>query len=80
MCSSPAFSQQVLTTYQTTFWEMPRPHTFPRLATARKILPSLTPAARVHWSRATFTQFGMGTVATRGSEQYQAMNWSMAYS
>src|SRR5713101_6284968 len=62
MCSKPALSQQVLTTYQTTFCERPLPHTFPRLATARKILPSQTPAARVHCSRAAFTQFGMGTV------------------
>ena len=31
-----------------TFCEMPLPHTFPILATARKILPSLTPAAAVH--------------------------------
>jgi hypothetical protein len=62
MCSKPAFSQQVLTTYQTTFCEMPLPHTFPSLATARKILPSLTPAARVHWSRAALTHAGMGTV------------------
>src|SRR6516162_1944963 len=62
MCSKPALSQQVRTTYQTTFCEMPRPHTFPNLATARKILPSLTPAARVHWSSAALTQFGMDTV------------------
>ena len=41
-------SQQVLTTYHTTFCEMPFPHTFPFLATARKILPSVTPAATVH--------------------------------
>ena len=34
--------------YHTTFCEMPFPHTFPALATARKILPSVTPAARVH--------------------------------
>jgi hypothetical protein len=62
MRSNPALWQQVLTTYQTTFCEMPRPHTFPSLATARKIFPSVTLAARVHWSRAAFTQFGMGTV------------------
>src|SRR5437016_2487811 len=31
MCSKPALSQQVLTTYQTTFCERPLPHTFPRL-------------------------------------------------
>ncbi len=62
MCSKPAFSQQVLTTYQTTFREMPLPHTFPILATARKIVPSLTLAARVHWSIAALTQLGMGTV------------------
>ncbi len=37
MCSKPALSQQLLTTYQTTFCERPLPHTFPRLATARKI-------------------------------------------
>jgi len=37
-----ALSQQVLTTYQTAFCEMPLPHTLPSLATARKILPSLT--------------------------------------
>src|SRR5260370_6686358 len=43
-----ARSQQVLTTYHTTFCEMPFPHTFPVLATARKILPSRTPAAAVH--------------------------------
>ena len=48
MCSKPALSQQVLTTYQTTFCEMPFPHTLPILATARKIRPSLTPAAAVH--------------------------------
>jgi hypothetical protein len=51
MRSNPALWQQVLTTYQTTFCEMPRPHTFPSLATARKIFPSVTLAARVHWSR-----------------------------
>src|SRR4029077_16434190 len=62
MCSNPAFSQQVRTTYQTTFCEIPSPHTFPSLATARKTLPSLTPAARVHWSRAVLTHDGMGTV------------------
>ena len=39
---------KALTTYHTTFCEMPFPHTFPALATARKILPSETPAARVH--------------------------------
>jgi hypothetical protein len=33
MRSNPALWQQVLTTYQTTFCEMPRPHTFPSLAT-----------------------------------------------
>jgi hypothetical protein len=49
MCSNPALSQYVLTTYHTTFCEMPPPQTFPNLATARKILPSVTPAARVHW-------------------------------
>ena len=48
LCSKPALSQQVLTTYHTTFCEMPFPHTFPILATARKIRPSLTPAAAVH--------------------------------
>jgi hypothetical protein len=48
MCSKPALSQHVFTTYQTTFCEIPQPHTFPILATARKILPSLTLAARVH--------------------------------
>jgi hypothetical protein len=37
-------------------------HTFPNLATARKILPSLTSAARVHWSRAALTHAGIGTV------------------
>src|ERR1019366_6560323 len=61
MCSKPALSQQVLTTYQTTFCEIPLPHTFPILATARKILPSVTFAARVHWWRAALTPFGMGT-------------------
>jgi hypothetical protein len=60
MCSNPALSQHVLTTYHTTFCEMPLPHTFPILATARKILPSVTPAASVHWSRAALTQFGIG--------------------
>src|SRR6202142_2404874 len=44
MCSRPALWQQVLTAYQTTFCERPLPHTFPRLATARKILPSQTPS------------------------------------
>jgi hypothetical protein len=34
--------------YRTTFCEIPFPHTFPALATARKILPSVTLAARVH--------------------------------
>jgi hypothetical protein len=48
ICSKPALSQQVLTTYHSTFCEMPFPHTLPVLATARKILPSLTPAATVH--------------------------------
>ena len=62
MCSNPALSQQLLTTYHTTFCEMPLPQTFPIRATARKILPSLTPAAMVQWSRAALTQSGMGTV------------------
>src|SRR6266496_689916 len=35
MHSRPIFSQQVLTTYQTTFCEMPFPHTFHVLATAK---------------------------------------------
>ena len=52
---SPAFSQQVLTTYHTTFWERPRPHTFPSLATARKIFPSLTAPHRVLAARFTWT-------------------------
>ena len=43
-----ALSQHVFTTYHTTFCEIPFPHTFPALATARKILPSVTPAARIH--------------------------------
>src|SRR5713226_7347361 len=34
MCSRPTLSQQVRTTYQTTFCEMPFPQTFPVLATA----------------------------------------------
>jgi hypothetical protein len=42
MCFNPTLSQQVFTTYQTTFCEMPLPHTFPVLATARN-----TPKARV---------------------------------
>src|SRR5215467_9384730 len=62
MCPKPTLWQQLLTTYQTTFCEMPRPHTFPFLATARKILPSVTCAARVQLSRAILTQLGMGTV------------------
>lgn len=48
ICSKPVFWQQLLTTYHTTFCEMPLPHTVPVLATARKILPSVTPAATVH--------------------------------
>jgi hypothetical protein len=32
----------------TTFCEMPAPHTFPVLATPRKILPSVTLAASIH--------------------------------
>ena len=43
-----SLSQQVLTTYRTTFCEISLPHTFPSLAAARKIRPSLTPAAAVH--------------------------------
>jgi len=39
-----------------------RLQTFPFRATARKILPSVTLAARVHWSSAALTQCGMGTV------------------
>ena len=62
MCSKPAFLQHVLTTYQTTFCEIPRPHTLPVPATARNTLPSVTLATRVHWSSAVLTQFGMGTV------------------
>jgi hypothetical protein len=46
--SGPTFSQPVLTTYQTTFCEVPFPHTFPVLTTARNILPSVTPAALVY--------------------------------
>lgn len=37
--------QQPLTTYQTTFCEMPLPHTRPVPATARKMCPSVIPAA-----------------------------------
>ena len=48
MWSNPTLSQQVLTTYQTTFCERLSPHTFPVLATARNILPPLIPAASVH--------------------------------
>jgi len=62
MCSRPAFWQHVLTTYQTTFCDNPLPHTFPFLATLRKILSSVTLAAPVHWSSAALTQLGMGTV------------------
>jgi hypothetical protein len=62
MCCSPAFSQQPLTTYQTTFCEMPSPHIFPARATARKIRPSVMPAAVAHSSSAALTQFGIGTV------------------
>jgi len=62
MCSKPALSQHVFTTYHTTFCEIPRPHTFPIRATARKILPSVTLAAHVHWSRAALTHAGIGTV------------------
>lgn len=47
MCSKPAFWQQVLTTYQTTFCDKPLPHTFPFLATLRKILPCVTLAAHM---------------------------------
>ena len=48
MCSNPALPQQDRTTYQTTFCEIPVPHTFPVLATAQKILPSVTLAARIY--------------------------------
>jgi hypothetical protein len=48
ICSEPALWQQVLTTYHTTFCEVPFPHTFPVLATARKIFPSVTLTAPVH--------------------------------
>ena len=48
MCSKPALPQQDRTTYHTTFCEMPVPHTFPVLATPRKILPSVTLAASIH--------------------------------
>jgi len=48
MCSKPALPQQDRTTYHTTFCEMPAPHTFPVLATPRKILPSVTLAASIH--------------------------------
>ena len=59
---SRPFWQQPLTTYQTTFCDKPLPHTFPSLATLRKILPSVTLAAHVHWSRAALTHPGIGTV------------------
>ena len=49
MCCSPALSQQVFTTYQTTFWQTPWPHTFPALPIARKILPCVMPAFAVHY-------------------------------
>jgi hypothetical protein len=32
MCSKPAFSQQVLTTYQTTFCDKPLPHTYGQMS------------------------------------------------
>jgi hypothetical protein len=48
ICSKPALWQQVLTTYHTTFYEMPFPHTCPVLATRRKILPSVILAAITH--------------------------------
>ena len=47
ICSKPALWQQILTTYHTTFCEIPFPHTLSVLATARKILPSVTLAASV---------------------------------
>ena len=62
MCCSPAFSQHVFTTYQTTFCEIPLPQTLPFRPTARKILPWVMQAAAVQWSRATLTQPGTGTV------------------
>ena len=62
MRSSPAFSQQPLTTYQTTFWEIALPQTFPVRLTLRKIFPSPIPAATVHSSSARFAHSGIGTV------------------
>ena len=62
MCSSPAFSQQPLTTYQTTFWEIALPQTFPVRLTLRKIFPSTAVITRAdvalaHGSR----QIGAGS-------------------
>src|ERR1700747_2281619 len=62
ICSIPAFSQHPFTTYQTTFCEIPSPQSLSVRATARKILPSLPPAAFVHSSSAALTHNGMGTV------------------
>jgi hypothetical protein len=64
ICSSPTPLQQSLTTYHTTFCEIPLPHTLPRLLTARKILPSVIPAAVIHRSSARFAHCGIGTVRT----------------
>jgi len=48
MCCSPAFSQRLFTTYQTTFCEIPSPQSLSVRATARKIRPSVIRAAFVH--------------------------------
>ena len=64
ICSSPARWQQLRTTYQTTFSEIPEPQTFPTLATARKIFPFVIAAAEIHSSSACLTQRGIGTVRT----------------
>jgi hypothetical protein len=58
----PRFFAAAFTTYQTTFWEIALPQTFPVRLTLRKIFPSLIPAATVHSSSARFAHSGIGTV------------------
>jgi hypothetical protein len=63
-CSRPRRNAHCLTTYQTTFSDIPRPQAVPCLLTALKTFPSVTFAASIHLSTSFFTHVGKGTVRT----------------
>jgi hypothetical protein len=52
----PARAAQALTTYQTTFWVIPFPHTVPFFRIERNSRPLATGANSVQWSTVVFTQ------------------------